>query len=260
MDPLFWILAGVVVGCVIGIVILWRLEVQAERKLAAQRQAEREASAKLPVVDPRLVIEGMDTRPIPAAQPLPAQKAAIQQSSQAPAGGMPQDQAPANGTHSPEPATPPEAPALAAAGKRGTPSSLPQELLQTTPERAALRATELACERQLLEQMIEERQARLDHLLHSRNPGDAEEAATISLLQSELAQRRERLQEASFLEHWYRQIANPWVEQQGEGFKSATPPNTPRAFGIRRHSLARVEPPGQNQPAPDVQVPSESSS
>jgi hypothetical protein len=71
VDPLFWILSGVVAGCLIGIIILWQLESRAEKQLAAQRQAEGDSSASLPVVDPLAELERLATRPIPAAA-LPA--------------------------------------------------------------------------------------------------------------------------------------------------------------------------------------------
>lgn len=66
MDALFWILSGVVAGCLVGIIILWRLEARAEKQLAAQRLAEGESSASLPVVDPLAELERLETRPVPA--------------------------------------------------------------------------------------------------------------------------------------------------------------------------------------------------
>ncbi len=69
MDALFWILSGVVAGCLIGIIILWRLEARAEKQLAAQRLAEGESSASLPVIDPLAELERLETRPVPAAPP-----------------------------------------------------------------------------------------------------------------------------------------------------------------------------------------------
>jgi hypothetical protein len=65
VDPLFWILSGVVAGCLVGIIILWQLEFRAEKRLAAQDEGE--SSASLPVVDPLAELERIDTRPIPAA-------------------------------------------------------------------------------------------------------------------------------------------------------------------------------------------------
>ncbi len=64
VDPLFWILFGVVAGCLIGIIILWQLETRAEKQLAAQ--GEGDSSASLPSVDPRAEWERIDTRPVPA--------------------------------------------------------------------------------------------------------------------------------------------------------------------------------------------------
>jgi hypothetical protein len=125
--------------------------------------------------------------------------------------------------------------------------------LQTTPERARLRAAELAREERALEEMLEANRARLEQCLHSDAPLNEEQAAAITLLRSEVAQQRERLLELIFLEQSYQQIAaavpaHPAQPQQ------AAPSNTTKAFGIRRHSLARVEPPGQDQPAPDAQA------
>ena len=107
-----------------------------------------------------------------------------------------------------------------------------------------LRAAELARERHSLEQLLEDNQARLDTLLHSQAAPDAENATTISLLQSEMAGQRERLQEITFLEQNYRQVASPVTEQFAQQKRQASP-NAPGAFGVRRHPLARVQPPEQ---------------
>jgi hypothetical protein len=119
-----------------------------------------------------------------------------------------------------------------------------QEQLQTTPERAMLRAAELARERRSLEQLLEDNRARLETLLRGNTPPDDEAATAISLLQSEMAGQRERLQEIAFLEQKYRQVASPVAEQLTQQKRQASP-NTPGAFGVRRHPLARIQPPEQ---------------
>ncbi len=119
-----------------------------------------------------------------------------------------------------------------------------QEQLQTTPERAMLRAAELARERRSLEHLLEDNQARLDALLRGNALPDPEDASTVSLLQSEMAGQRERLQEIIFLEQNYRQVASPVTEQLAQQKRQAAP-NAPGAFGVRRHPLARVQPPEQ---------------
>jgi hypothetical protein len=124
------------------------------------------------------------------------------------------------------------------------PAAPQQEQLQTTPERAMLRAAELARERRSLEQLLEDNQARLDTLLRGNARPDADDATTISLLQSEMAGQRERLQEILFLEQNYRQVASPVTEQLAQQKRQASP-NAPGAFGVRRHPLARVQPPEQ---------------
>ena len=348
MDPLFWILAGIVVGCVIGIVVLWRLEARAERRLAIQRQIADRESAMLKAIDPLVVIEETDTGPIPmtpepspqqatsqkaaTARPAPASemtapthqpsrqprraRESISELGTAPLPGIqvlqqpiePAGQvqsAPSNGKHpastasaapattrplpnqealtaeAANPAAPPaplagELPAVqaptsagreiggtsAASAQEGTRSaerSSAQELLQTTPERARLRATELAREQRALEEMLEANRARLEELLRRSDSSNAEQATTISLLRSEMVQQRERLLEMIFLEQSYRQIAAGVTTPPAQP-PPAAPANTPRAFGVRRHPLARVEPPGQDQPAPDTQATLESSS
>jgi hypothetical protein len=107
-----------------------------------------------------------------------------------------------------------------------------------------LRAAELARERRSLEHLLEDNQARLDALLRGKAMPDAEDASTISLLQSEMAGQRERLQEIIFLEQNYRQVASPVAEQLTQQKRQAAP-NAPGAFGVRRHPLARVQPPEQ---------------
>src|SRR5690242_14629068 len=86
MDPLFWILAGVVVGCGIGILIIWRLEIQAERRAADTRKVEEEVSARLKRFERRAAVAGMDTGPIPAAARPDARSAAPRQQPGAPPG------------------------------------------------------------------------------------------------------------------------------------------------------------------------------
>jgi hypothetical protein len=309
MDPLFWILAGIVVGCVIGIVILWRLEARAERRLAIQRAIADRESARLKALDPLAVIERADTRPIPAPpelrpSPAAAQRAApaspvptpeivppesqpsrfqeivaelgaaplpeihILQRPPSPISPTPEqaEKAPPNGT--PAPASPaPGAAPLAPAGRetgaalpttlegeRGAAAPSVQELLQTTPERARLRAAELAREERALEEMLEANRARLEQCLHSDAPLNDEQAAAITLLRSEVARQRERLLELIFLEQSYQQIAAAVPAHPAQPQQQAAPPNTTKAFGVRRHSLARVEPPGQDQPGPDAQA------
>ncbi|HEY7348987.1 MAG TPA: hypothetical protein VH599_11810 [Ktedonobacterales bacterium] len=235
MDPLFWILAGVVVGCVIGIIIIWRLEGQAERRAADTQRVEAQVSARLKIFDPRAVVEEIDTRPIPAA-PTPA----------SPTNGA----QPLSGQQTNHTAT--------ANGAAERP--IPPEVLQTTPERALQRAAQLGRERRYLEQAIEDQQARLAELLHSDPPDASEAAAAISQLQTELAQQREHLQETIFLEERYRQVAVPTLEQLAQHYKNTASAHTPRAFGVRRHSLARVKPPDQNPPAPPAQATTDSPS
>ena len=76
-----------------------------------------------------------------------------------------------------------------------------------------LRAAELARERRSLEQLLEDNQARLDTILRGSSPPDPKDASMVSLLQSEMAGQRERLQEIIFLEQNYRQVASPVTEQ-----------------------------------------------
>lgn len=275
MDPLFWILAGVVIGCVIGVIIIWRLETQAERRAAAadSRQVEAEVSARLKVFDPRVAVEAVDTRPIPAAPPAGSQQATLprtppaspgatdetppcssQQSSRA---GAPPIEVSATSLPAvplrPAPAAPPGAAAeengAGQANGKARRHALP-EVLPTTPEIARVRAAEAGRERRYLEQTIEEQQTQLEQLLHSTVSDDFEATVAISLLQSELAEQRHHLEELIFLEQCYRQMAAPSLEQLAQHYKKAASPNRPRAFGVRRHSLARIEPPGQNPPAP----------
>ncbi len=279
MDPLFWILAGIVVGCVIGIVIIWRLEVLAERQAADNRKIEAEVSARLKIFDPRAAVEEIDTRPIPtAAQPdTPARAGRAPNGSEGagtmsargplPARGQ---TAPAADTHSSEAgaAAPPErplhwipatAPAVNGTGQehRTVERPLPPEVLQATPEQARARAAELGRERRYLEQAIEEQQARLEQLLLGDTADDTAKAAT-SLLRQELAQQRHHLEEISFLEECYRQVAVPSLEQLAQHYKQAASPHAPRAFGVRRHSLSRIPPPGKNPPAPPAQATTDS--
>lgn len=262
MDPLFWILAVVVSVCVIGIVVLWLLERRATRQLAAQQAEE---SARLKAVDPRDALEEIDTKPIPAASQPSTQRPARKESP-APLSGAyaytPSDSPP---LRAPEREVPnqPAAPFIAVQTRQPPAEQLPaqettqkieatlqpppttqQEQLQTTPERAMLRAAELARERRSLQQLLEDNQARLDTLLRGNALPDAEHAASVSLLQSEMAGQRERLQEIIFLEQSYRQVASPVAEQFAQQKRQASP-NTPGAFGVRRHPLARVQPPEQ---------------
>ncbi len=329
MDTLFWILAGVVVGCVVGIVIIWRLEVRAERRAADTRRVEAEVSARLKIFDPRAVVEEVDTRPIPAASPPDVQQAP--RTPVAPRPGLvdktaPPAALPGSKTAGPEPAAdapappktqprplpasgieirqsaplppagveprqslplppesieqrqssplPPESieqrqtdpplPAPSAAqwaeppnGKVGYPAA---EDLPTTPEAARLRAVELGRERRYLEQAIDEQQARLAELLHNRTPGNTQEIAAIGLLRSELSAQRQRLEEIIVLEERCRQLVGPSLEQLARHYKNAATPRTPGAFGVRRHSLAPLDPPGQNPPVPPTQAKTDTSS
>lgn len=314
MDPLFWILAGVVSVCVIGIIVLWLLERQATRRLASEQTEE---SARLKAIDPRDAFEEIDTHPIPVtpspatpearrqqpparlgpaydmtlpgnqqasyereraangnrsyAQPPPVQppvisrpappregpaqpaQVSIDQLGTGPLEPMPQPRAvPVPAADEPPAALAPAAPA----GEAVPAAATPQEQLQTTPERATLRAAELARERLALEQMLEDNVARLDTLTRSAGTADADDASSASKLQSEIARQRERLQELTFLEQNYRQIASALSDQLAQQHRSASP-DTPRAFGVRRHSLARVDPPGQRQSTPNHQPESE---
>jgi uncharacterized membrane-anchored protein YhcB (DUF1043 family) len=277
MDPLFWILAGVVVGCVIGIIIIWRLEIQAEHRAADTRKVEEEISARLKHFDLRAAVEGIDTGPIPVAQPDSRSAAPRQQPGARP--GPAEQRALPNGQPDrfaaasmadgavalpsmqlhPETAPAAEAgPGALANGKTQHPG--PAEALPTTPELARLRAAELGRERRYLEQMIEEQQARLAYLLQGDAPDGPEDPAVISQVQSELAQQRQRLEEISFLEERYRRAAIPSLEQLTQHYKKAASPHMPKAFGVRRHSLARIQPPGKNPPAPPAQAATDSSS
>ncbi|HEY7356340.1 MAG TPA: hypothetical protein VH590_07730 [Ktedonobacterales bacterium] len=246
MDPLFWILAGVVVGCGIGILIIWRLEIQAEHRAADTRKVEEEVSARLKVFERRAAVAGIDTGPLPAAARPAARPAAPPQKPEAPPGPAEQRPSP-NGQ-----------PGASANGK--TPHPTPAEALPTTPELARLRAAELGRERRYLEQMIEEQQARLAYLLQDDAPDGSRDPAAISQVQNELAQQRHRLEEISFLEERYRRAAIPSLEQVTQLYKKAASPHTPRAFGVRRHSLARIQPPGQNPPVPPAQATPDTSS
>lgn len=279
MDPLFWILAGVVIGCVIGVIIIWRLETQAERRAAAadSRRVEAEVSARLKVFDPRIAVEAVDTRPIPAPPPSPPELPALPQMPPAPPGVI-VETPPRSSPQSSRAGAPPievSATSLPAVPLRPAPAAAPglapgengtgqangkaarrvhPEVLPTTPEIARVRAAEVGRERRYLEQAIEEQQTRLEHLLHSTVPDDFEATVAISLLQSELAEQRHHLDELIFLEESYRQMAAPSLEQLAQQYKKAASPNKPRAFGVRRHSLARIESSGQNPPAPPAQA------
>ncbi len=294
MDPLFWILAGVVGVCVIGIVVLWVMERRATRQLAAQQAEE---SANLTAVDPLNALEEIDTRPIPAASQPATQRTARKefpaplsspyehippgsrspgradretpnrpeppfapiQVSRPPAAGQvwTGERPGASGAHRERPGYPsepvPRPPESVPAAPHPAQESMApaenspapqQEQLQTTPERAMLRAAELARERRSLEHLLEDNQARLDALLRGNALPDPEDASTVSLLQSEMAGQRERLQEIIFLEQNYRQVASPVTEQLAQQKRQAAP-NAPGAFGVRRHPLARVQPPEQ---------------
>jgi uncharacterized membrane-anchored protein YhcB (DUF1043 family) len=311
MDPLFWILAGVVVGCVIGIIIIWRLEVRAERRAADTRKVEAEVSARLKIFDPRRAMEEVDTRPIPAAPPdaqeasareAPSLRAPVARPSWAaepePPIGQPGDPAdsPADAPAMevdilPLPAFPlypTPLPAEAEAQKAGAqpmpaispqPSPVPAaqevqtvpsngkderqpppDVLPTTPELASVRAAELGRERRYLEQAIEEQQARLAQLLHIQMSLGAPETATIRQLRDELAEQRGRLEEIIAQEERYRQAAVPSLEQLAQDYKNAASPHTPRAFGVRRHSLAPFDLPDKHPPAPPTQAKPDASS
>jgi hypothetical protein len=318
MDPLFWVLAGVVVGCVVGIVIIWRLEVQAERRAADTRRVEAEVSARLKIFDPRAVVEELDTRPIPAASHPDAQAAPYSRIPVAPPSASPADaigsapmQPPApaaqpvnetSSTESPalahlplpgdgweaqppfplpardaapgqphslptlEPSQPPPLPVADAVAEWGFRANgkaayfTPAEVLPASPEDARLRAAELGRERRYLEQAIEEQQARLEQLLHHHTPGNTPEMAALRQAQSELAEQRRRLQEIILLEERYRQQAVPSLEQLAQEYKNTASPHTPRAFGVRRHSLAPIDPPGKNPPVPPAQAKTDTSS
>jgi hypothetical protein len=337
MDPLFWILAGVVSVCVIGIIVLWLLERQATRRLALEQAEE---SARLKAIDPREALEEIDTHPIPATppaapgtrrQPPPAplgpafdmtfpgnQQASYERERAANGNGsyaqqppMPPMQAaqpsaappfrpappeqppviswPTSAREEPpvisrprppreEPARPaqvsidqlgtgplaptPQPPAVRAPSVDESPTApapagaTSLEPLRTTPERASLRAAELTRERNALERLLEETLARLDTLLRSAGMAGADDASSVSQMQSEIARQREHLQELAFLEQHYRQIASALSDQFAQQQRSASP-DTPRAFGVRRHSLARVDQPGQRQGAPYHQPESE---
>ncbi len=338
MDPLFWILSGVVGVCLVGIIVLWLLERQATRQLA--QQEEGRTSAQLKAIDPRAVLEEIDTRPLPTTPPHPPQRLKRREppAPPAPPAEMPTfDSRPGHPdnaeAHKPEalpfptihiaqpplaasaspagqtskppldaksPAPPavsshlltsreerafstanasgqtrtdpkepaPQASAPGEADEKGAdekepvehapvaPASVPQKHLHTTPARAMLRAAELARERHTLEQVLEAHQARLEALLQHNQPRSQEDAASISLLQSEITRQREHLQEILFLEQNYRQIAASLSEQLAQ--QRPVSPDTPRAFGARRHSLARVQPPGQGQSNPNPSHPTES--
>ncbi len=273
MDPLFWLLAGVVVGCGIGILIIWRLEIQAERRAADTRRVEEEVSARLKHFDLRAVVEGIDTGPLPAAARPDARSAAPRQqpgaqpnlseerrSPNEQPGGSAGAVSPASGAaplsdiplRSTSASAAGAGPSASANGKTQHPT--PADVPPATPELARQRAAELGRERRYLEQMIEEQQTRLAYLLQDDAPDGSRDPAAISQVQHELAQQRHRLEEISFLEERYRRAATPSLEQLTQHYKNAASPHTPRAFGVRRHSLARIQPPGQNPPAPPAQA------
>ncbi|HLW00815.1 MAG TPA: hypothetical protein VKT82_19305 [Ktedonobacterales bacterium] len=319
MDPLFWILAGVVVGCVVGIVIILRLEMQAERRAADTKRVEAEVSARLKIFDPRAAVEELDTRPIPAAShpdvqgaPRPKTPVASPSSSLADkilpppiqpsspvahpvqaaapelpdmqlqplsADGMQIRQPSPLSEHDTESMQPPLLPAFDA--EPSQPSPLPTagvgtqwaasvngkadpttsaEALPATPEAARLRAAELGRERRYLEQSLEEQQARLEQLLHQHTPDNTQELAAIHQLQSELAEQRHHLHEIIVLEERCRQLAVPSLEQLAREYKNTASPHTPRAFGVRRHKLAPIDPPGKNPPGPPAQAKTDTSS
>jgi hypothetical protein len=290
MDPLFWILAGVVVGCVIGIGILWRLEGQAERR-AADTQLRADVSARLKIFDPRAAVEAADTRPVAAAHP-EVRETPRPGPSVAPPPSSLTDHLHAPMTRPPNPsgrslqevaaqekATPPphlpapemetsELPplpeefAVAQWGARANGKAahaVPAEVLAATPEAARLRAAELGRERRYLEQALEEQQAQLEQLLHDHAPGNTQEKAAIGQLQSELAEQRRHLNEIIMLEERYRQLAVPSLEQLAREYKNTASPHTPRAFGVRRHSLAPIDSPGKHPPAPPAQAKTDTS-
>lgn len=281
MDQLFWILAGVVTGCVVGIVIIWPLEVRAGRRAADTRQVEAEVSARLKRFDPRGAVEAVDTRPIQAA-PQPIARAAPQVVAQAvPPSWADEDQPTVDQQHDPADAPLRAADALPfpwpetlipqppvpiiveeqdVAANGNVEDVPPVEGLLTTPELARVRAAELGRERRYLEQAIAEEQDRLAQLLHIQTAVGSPESAPIRQLQSELAQQRQRLEEIILLEERYRQAAVPSLAQMAQDYKNAASPHTPRAFGVRRHSLAPVEQPGKNPPAPPAQAATDSSS
>lgn len=350
MDPLFWILAGVVALCVVGIIIIWRLEVKAERRAADTRQVEAEVSARLKFFDPRAAIEEVDTRPVPAApqpiaqpkpvawpqpvaQPKPvtrpqpvAQEAPTLWEMLSPVGqpqpvAQEQEAFPASVQEQPvaqeapplqEAFLPPEQPEGASpvfdqAEEAAAPSTLqgdwvdppawvenalpqpapapdpepaPDPLVaeeqadlatmntdylsppedSSSPEFARARAAELGRERRYLEQAIEEQKDHLAHLLHIQASLGAQETATIRQLQQDLAEQRRRLEDLIAQEEYYRQAAAPSLEQLAQDYKNAAAPHTPRAFGVRRHSLASFELPRKNPPAPPTQATTDSSS
>jgi hypothetical protein len=348
MDPLFWILAGVVALCVVGIIIIWRLEVKAERRAADTRRVEAEVSARLKFFDPRAAIEEVDTRPVPATTPQPlaqpkpgvrpqpvaqpkpvtrpqpvaqeaptlwemlppveqsqpmahkqeqpvAQEAEAAPLQEAPAFALPEqpeavlpplaqpveDSAlstpqsdwvgqPAWAESAPPQPEPEPEPALASGllAAEGQPDLAvvntdylsPPEDAPVSPEFARARASELGRERRYLEQAIEEQKDHLAHLLHIQASLGAQETAPIRQLQQELAEQRRRLEDLIAQEEYYRQAAAPSLEQLAQDYKNAAAPHTPRAFGVRRHSLASFELPRKNPPAPPTQAPTDSSS
>ena len=316
MDPLFWILACVVAACVVGILLIWRLEMRAERRAADTRQVEAEVSARLKIFDPRVAVEAVDTRPIQAAlqpgiqatpppvaqeappswepelslppapvappvwadelQPEPTLPPAPVASSvwadelqpavdaQRELVDVPLREAEAQLWSEPEiPLPPPPAPVFVEEREvvaTGNVEATFADMTPPTPELARVRAAELGRERRYLEQAIEEEQDRLAQLLHIQVSVGSPDSAPIRQLQSELAQQRQRLQEIILLEERYRQAAVPSLEQMAQEYKNAASPHTPRAFGVRRHSLAPVEQPGKNPPAPPTQASTDSSS
>ncbi len=296
MDPLFWILACVVAVCVVGILLIWRLEMRAERRAADTRQVEAEVSARLKIFDPRVAVEAVDTRPIqatlqpvaqatppavapeappswepepspphwPVAPPVWADEVQPTVDAQREPVDVPLREAEAQPWSEPEiPLPPPPAPIFAEEQEvvaTGNVEATFADMLPPTPEFARVRAAELGRERRYLEQAIEEEQDRLAQLLHIQVSVGSPDSAPIRQLQSELAQQWQRLQEIILLEERYRQAAVPSLEQMAQEYKNAASPHTPRAFGVRRHSLAPVEQPGKNPPAPPTQASTDSSS
>ncbi len=257
MDPLFWIASGVVVGCIIMIPILWRLEVQAERR-AAGRKKTAEESAEVKAVDPRAVLEEMETRPIPIARaerltPTPPPEPSL---SDGPADEAPRDRPTERAASNPAPAA----------------NTLPLPGVQIRPKPAAA-STERAGQEQAI-------QAKGSH--PARAPDQPDEPAQPSVPPPDQLDKQAQTSETrpSADQPTQKLPTNPQVSLNGRQDRepprpapttrplpaqrapepaaeaptleaqTAAPPNPPKASGFRRHSLARVEPAGAHQPAP----------
>jgi len=262
MDPLFWIASGVVVGCIIMIPILWRLEVQAERRAAAGRQKTAGESAEVKIVDPRVVLEEMDTRPIPAMLPTrPAQERPAKAAAR-----------PAGPAHEAPTRNEPLERATHKSASAANTMPLPGIQVRPTPD-AALDG--LADEAQAIQAsspvgLRSPDQSAEPARLFVPPPGQPDEPARPSEPLPSADQPTQKLPANPQASLNGRQASKPprpapttrplpARETPAPEAPTTAPPKPPRAAGFRRHSLARVEPAGSHQPAPGAPGTSETS-